>query len=175
MSWVLKYIFNGMIIGMTSVTYVEASMNLTSSAFKNGEHLPSVYSCDGEDISPPLSFGEVPTAAKSLVLIHDDPDAPVGLWTHWVLFNLPPASRGLEENVKILPLGAKSGKNSWGKLGYGGACPPDKEHLYEFKLYALDCLLSLEEGASQEEVEQAMKGHILEKVLLTSPYKRPFH
>ncbi|HQS83817.1 MAG: hypothetical protein B7Y25_02600 [Alphaproteobacteria bacterium 16-39-46] len=150
-------------------------MILTSTAFKNGQPLPRIYTCDGDDISPPLSFGEVPAAAKSLVLIHDDPDAPVGTWTHWVLFNLPPNSTGLEENIKKLPVGTKSGKNSWGKLGYGGACPPDKEHLYEFKLFALDDVLSLDEGADQKEVEQAMEGHILQKVLLTSPYKRPFH
>ncbi|MBS0185509.1 MAG: YbhB/YbcL family Raf kinase inhibitor-like protein [Proteobacteria bacterium] len=150
-------------------------MILTSPAFKNGEHLPRMYTCDGENISPPFSFGEIPKNTKSLVFIHDDPEAIAGNWTHWILFNLPPSLNGLEENIKKLPNGVKVGKNSWGKLEYGGACPPDKEHRYEFKLYALDCILSLENGASKEEVEQAMVGHVLEEVLLSSPYKRPFH
>ena len=150
-------------------------MILESPVFKKGEHLPQVYTCDGENISPPLFFKACPKDSKSLVLIMDDPEAVSGNWTHWILFNLPPSLEGIEENIQKLPTGTKTGKNSWGKLEYGGACPPDKEHLYEFKLYALDCVLPLEEGATQQEVQRAMAGHVLETALLKSPYKRPFH
>lgn len=150
-------------------------MILTSPAFQSGDYLPKSYTCDGENISPPLDFLEIPEGTESLVLIHNDPEAISGAWTHWVLFNLPPTSTGLEEDIKNLPEGAQYGTNSWGNIGYGGACPPDKEHLYQFKLYALNTLLTLERGASQQEVEQAMEGYIIESAFLTAPYKRPFH
>lgn len=152
-----------------------ANMALKSPSFKMEESLPRLYTCDGKNISPPLIFHNVPSSAKSLVLIHDDPQAVSGNWTHWILFNLPPFIKHLTEGCEILPQGTQQGKNSWGKAGYGGACPPDKEHLYEFKLYALDCLLDLSGDVSKEAVENAMKGHILEMAKLTVPYKRPFH
>lgn len=178
MGCVFRYLFIGVAVGVAlvvcGVTYAEVSMILTSPAFKNGESLPQIYTCDDEDISPPLTFEGIPKDAKSLVLIHDDPQAVSGVWTHWVLFNLSPSLEGLEEDLRKIPTGAKVGMNSWRKIAYGGACPPDKEHLYEFKLYALDCILPLEEGASRQDVEHAMEGHVLETALLTSSYKRSF-
>lgn len=160
-----------------SMAYAQEThaMEISSLAFKNGSYLPIRYTCDGENISPPLEFHNVCKLAKSLVLIFDDPDAPNGTWIHWILYNLPPTIQKLDENIQILPQGTKSGLNSWGKIGYGGACPPNGEHRYKFKIYALDFILNLEEGASLSAVEKAMDGHIIEMATLTSPYKRSFN
>lgn len=116
---------------------------LESSAFNNGGSIPSKYTCDDDDISPPLSWRDAPTDTKSFVLIVDDPDAPVGTWDHWLLYNIPAATHELAENLTSAPDGAHGGKNSWGKTTYGGPCPPDREHRYFFKLYALDSKLNL--------------------------------
>lgn len=147
-------------------------MELTSSAFENNGMIPSQYTCDGDNISPPLELMQVPEEAKSLVLIMDDPDAvkPAGkIWDHWVVFNIPVDIYEIEEGKE--PSGVL-GINSFGNKGYGGACPPDGEHSYIFKLYALDIELDLKEGATKEEVEELMKDHIIETADLIGRYSR---
>lgn len=150
-------------------------MQITSTAFKDGEMIPSKYTCDGKDISPPLQWKDVPQNTKSLVLICDDPDAPVGTWDHWVLFNMPADLPGLEEGIKPekkFPNGAVHGRNSWGRLGYGGPCPPGGTHRYFFKLYALDATLNLQPGAKKRDVENTMRKHVLAQAQLMGKYKR---
>lgn len=155
--------------GDNSVT--EKSMfTLTSGAFEDGGAIPSTYTCDGENINPPLAIGGVPEGAKSLALIMDDPDAPVGLWVHWVVFDIDPASSGVGEGEK--PASGTEGTTTYGKPGYGGPCPPDREHRYLFKLYALDTTLDLDVSATKEDVEKAMDGHILEQTELMGRYDR---
>ena len=144
-------------------------MKLTSSAFTNNGKIPSKYTCDGNNINPELIISNVPKNAKSLVLIMDDPDAPIGNWDHWVVFNIPVTTNVINEDSEAQGV---AGKNSWKKTGYGGPCPPDREHRYFFKLYALDTSLNLEEGATKKEVENAIKNHILEKNELVGRYER---
>lgn len=132
-------------------------------------NIPSEFTCDGSDLSPPLSISDVPTNAKSLVLISDDPDAPVGTWDHWVVFNIPPATKQIPQDTE--PNGAP-GKNSWGRTGYGGPCPPSGTHRYFFRLYALDTTLNLPQGSTKKQIEAAMQGHILAKAELIGLYKR---
>lgn len=149
-------------------------MKLTSPAFRNNERIPSEYTCDSEDVNPELDISEVPKNAKSLALIMDDPDVPKnirpdGMWVHWVAFNILPDTRKISKNEEPKGIG---GNNSWGRTGYGGPCPPDREHRYFFKLYALDTELSLGDGTSKKELEEAMKGHILEKAELVGRYER---
>jgi len=145
------------------------NMKLTSPAFEHNQGIPSEYTCDGSDTSPELNLEDVPENTKSLVLINDDPDAPVGTWDHWIVFNLPPSTTKIEKGQEPSGIG---GKNSWGKTGYGGPCPPSGTHRYFFKLYALDAELDLQEGAAKKEIESAMEGHILEKTELIGTYKR---
>ncbi len=151
-------------------------INLTSSVFEQGAMIPKQYSCDGEDISPELSWSNIPEGTKSLVLICDDPDAPMGTFDHWILFNIPSSYDGLPENYKLTNKAdekIKGGTNHFNKLDYGGPCPPDGLHRYFFKLYALDMeVLPLQEGASKEEVEKTMEGHILGKGELMGKYDR---
>jgi hypothetical protein len=152
-----------------------ATMKLTSPAFTEGAMIPAKYTCDGQDISPPLAWADVPGGARSLALICDDPDAPVGTWVHWVAFNLPPAGAGLSEAVpaeKTLQTGGVQGTNSWRRIGYGGPCPPGGTHRYFFKLYALDTTLSLASSATAKDVQAAMKGHIVVEAQLMGRYKR---
>jgi hypothetical protein len=148
---------------------------LTSAAFAAGEPIPPQYTCDGEDISPPLEWSEPPAGTQSLALICDDPDAPVGTWVHWVLFNLPAGARALPEAVPSdadLSDGGRHGNNSWRRLGYGGPCPPSATHRYFFKLYALDTALDLAAGASKKELLGAMEGHVLAQAELMGVYSR---
>jgi Raf kinase inhibitor-like YbhB/YbcL family protein len=140
------------------------------SVFNHNEQIPTRYTCDGEDINPKLDISDVPPGAKSMALIVDDPDAPMGTWVHWVVWNIPSDRAGIEENA--VPTGAVQGTNSWNKLGYGGPCPPSGTHRYFFKLYALDIEIDLKQGASKEELEKAMKGHILEQAELIGLYNR---
>lgn len=148
----------------------EMLIELKSSTFNEGSTIPTSYTCDGNNISPQLDWSGIPENTLSLVLITDDPDAPLGTWVHWVLYDLPPDLNGLPEAVTEV---GTSGANSFKKLGYGGPCPPKgSEHRYFFKLYALDTLLSLEEGASKTEVEKAMQGHILAQGQLMGKYGR---
>ena len=150
-------------------------MKLTSPAFTEGGMIPAQYTCNGADISPPLAWEEVPEDAKSLALIVDDPDAPVGTWVHWVLYNLPASTRELKENItktKILPDGAMQGTNDFRKIGYNGPCPPGGTHRYFFKLYALDEMVDLNPGARKKDLVDAMKGHILAECQLMGRFSR---
>lgn len=135
------------------------SLELTSDAFTNGQSIPAKYTCTGRNISPALAWNEPPSGTQSFALIVDDPDAPMGTWVHWVLFNIPAEARSLRENADTDAMSA--GKNSWGDLGYGGPCPPSGTHRYYFKLYALDSTLSLSPGATKEQLLKTMDGHIL--------------
>jgi Raf kinase inhibitor-like YbhB/YbcL family protein len=144
---------------------------LTSSAFDQGAQIPVKYSCDGEDIAPELTWNEPPVGTKSFVLIMDDPDAPVGTWVHWVVYNLSPETRSLPEGGE-LPTGALHGENSWARQDYGGPCPPGGTHRYFFKLYALDSVLDLPAGESKKSIELAMEGHILIQAELMGVFSR---
>ena len=150
-------------------------MKLTSSAFSEGALIPVQYTCAGGDFSPPLAWSDLPAGAKSLALIADDPDAPVGTWVHWVAFNLPVTGRGLPEGIKDekrLSGGGIQGTNSWRRSGYGGPCPPSGTHRYFFKLYALDTILALDNKAAAKDVESAIKGHVLAEAQLMGRFKR---
>lgn len=152
-------------------------MRLTSATFEEGGMLSLHYTCDGAGISPPLGWGDVPDGTQSFALLCEDPDAPSGVFIHWVLFNLPAGTRELGEGLPqqdVLSIGARQGTNSFGDVGYGGACPPpgDREHRYVFKLYALDSNLSLGPGARKEQLLDAMKDHVLAEAQLTGKYKR---
>ena len=144
-------------------------IKLTSPAFENNQEIPSEYTCDGSDTSPELNIEDVPQNAKSLVLINDDPDAPVGTWDHWVVFNIPTSTTKIDKDQE--PTGT-AGKNSWGKTGYGGPCPPSGTHRYFFKLYALDTELDLPEASAKKDIEAAMQDHIIEKTELLGTYKK---
>lgn len=134
-------------------------IDLTSPAFEHQQTIPERYTCDGKDVSPELRWTVVPSNTQSFVLIVDDPDAPVGTWIHWVLFDIPPETRSLPEGVQGV---GTQGRNSWRSPGYGGPCPPPgKPHRYFFKIYALDTMLELSAGATKAEVERAMQNHIL--------------
>lgn len=146
------------------------AMHLTSPAFANGAAIPAAHTCDGTDGSPPLVIDGVPDKARSLVLIMDDPDAPMGTWVHWVLWNIPPQTAALAENS--VPAGSVQGRNSWQRTGYGGPCPPLGSHRYFFKLYALDTLLNLPASAGKADVERAMKGHVMADAGLMGIYRR---
>lgn len=152
------------------------AFTISSSDFQNGSDIPKNFTCEGTDVSPALAWTDPPAGTQSLALIADDPDAPVGTWTHWVLFDLPAGQRDLPQNVaKIdeLPGGGRQGRNDFRRIGYGGPCPPPgNPHRYFFKLYALDTKLNLKPGASKQEVENAMKGHTLGKAELMGKYRR---
>lgn len=149
-------------------------MQLKSFAFQEGGSILSRYTCEGSNVNPPLEISGVPAHAKSLVLILDDPDVsphvrPDRMWDHWVVFNIPPATHYLAEASQ--PPGIQ-GKNSSGRPRYEGPCPPDCEHRYFFKLYALDVILPLQQGATKQEVERAMEGHIIAKAQLMGRYEK---
>lgn len=148
-----------------------SGLRVWSPAFDYGARIPVQYTCDGPDRIPPLRWEGLPAGTKSLVLIMDDPDAPMGTWVHWVVFDIPPETQGIEEGQA--PPG-RSGRNSWGRTGYGGPCPPrGKPHRYFFRLYALDVpTLGLPEGASREQVDRAMQGHILAQAEWMGTYGR---
>lgn len=147
----------------------EFNMKIETSAFQNGETIPAKYTCSGENVSPPLNISGAPKETKSFVLIVDDPDAPGGTFDHWLGWNIPGDTQKLPEGVKL----PKQGKNSYQKLGYGGPCPPPgKPHRYFFKLYALDTMLSLPEGASKHQIESAMEGHVIAKTELIGTFQR---
>ena len=150
-------------------------IKITSSAFEHEGLIPAKYTCDGADVSPPLQWDAVPEGTKSIALISDDPDAPMGTWVHWVIFGLPADTRELAENIpsdKILPSGAKQGTSDFGRIGYGGPCPPSGTHRYFFKIYALDTELDLQAGARKGDLLRAMEGRILGQGQLIGKYKR---
>lgn len=146
------------------------SLHLTSQVFKENESIPSKYTCEGENISPPLQWEGIPEGTKSLVLIVDDPDAPRGTWTHWVVFNILPTSTGSKEGHS--PEESLQGINDFGDIKYGGPCPPSGTHRYFFKLYALDERISLPKGATKQQVEKAIEGHILGQAQLIGTYRK---
>jgi Raf kinase inhibitor-like YbhB/YbcL family protein len=143
------------------------NMKITSPDFKNNELIPKKFTCDGENVSPCLVIESIPPQAKNLALIIDDPDAPMGTWVHWVVYDIPPLSR-IEQNS----IPGKQGMNDFGRRNYGGPCPPSGTHRYFFKIFALDAVLELKEGSSKKELERSIQGHILEKAELVGLYKR---
>lgn len=154
-------------------------LKLTSSAFSTGGNIPVEHTCEGADLSPPLSWSDIPAGTKSLALIVDDPDAPDPAaprmtWVHWLLYNLPPAAAGLPEGVvpAALPAGTREGLNDWKRTGYGGPCPPIGRHRYFHKLYALDTLLPDLERPSKVRLEKAMQGHVLAQAELIGFYQK---
>ena len=154
------------------------AMILNSAAFQQNGHIPTKYTCEAEDVSPPLAWEGVPEDAKSLVLIIDDPDAPDPkapkmVWVHWVVYNIPPDTKGLPENARgaRLPQGTLLGVNDFKKTGYGGPCPPIGRHRYFHKLYALDITLELT-GATKSQIERAMQGHVLATAELIGTYQK---
>jgi Raf kinase inhibitor-like YbhB/YbcL family protein len=154
---------------------VTVKFEITSPAFKNGEPIPTDYSCDGRDMSPALTWSEPPAGTQSFALIMDDPDAPSGTWVHWVMFNIPASARGLPENIPTDPQlsdGSLQGRTSAGRSGYHGPCPPSGIHRYFFKLYALDTILSLPASANKEKVLAAMESHILANAELMGTFSR---
>lgn len=144
-----------------------AIMKLTSPVFENNKSIPKKYTCEGEDINPPIAITDIPEGAKSLTLIVDDPDAPMGMWVHWVVYDIPLVS---EINENQIP--GTQGYNDFRRNDYGGPCPPSGTHRYFFKLYALDEKLGLKVGAKKAELEKAMEGHILAKAALVGLYKK---
>jgi Raf kinase inhibitor-like YbhB/YbcL family protein len=151
------------------------AITVTSTAFEEGGMIPSKYTCDGQDISPPLTLQGVPEGAKSLALICDDPDAPGRTWVHWVMWNIPAGELGLPENVppdKTLPNGAKQGITDFQRHGYGGPCPPGGTHRYYFKVYALDAELDIAGSSTKADLLDAMKGRVLAEGQLMGRYKR---
>jgi hypothetical protein len=153
-----------------------SSFRIESAAFKEGSLIPTRFSCQAENVSPPLSWTDPPAGVRSFALIVEDPDAPAGTWTHWVVYNLPAQARAMDENTPKqddLPNGGHQGKNSFDSVGYGGPCPPaGNAHRYFFRLYALDTVLNLKAGADKSEVLVAMKGHVLGEAQLMGRFKR---
>jgi Raf kinase inhibitor-like YbhB/YbcL family protein len=146
----------------------EGKMRLTSTAFEPGAEIPRRFTCDGRDVSPPLALHDVPPEARSLVLIMDDPDAPGGTWDHWITYDIP-VTHDVPEGVAAL---GTAGRNSWGRTGYGGPCPPRGTHRYVFSVYALDSELGLAQGADKAAVLKAISGHVLAEARLTGRYAR---
>lgn len=151
------------------------AFEISSPAFKSGEAIPSNFSCDGRDVSPALTWSNPPAGTQSFALIMDDPDAPIGTWVHWVIFNIPASTRDLKEGTSTEPQlsdGSIQGKTSAGSSGYHGPCPPSGTHRYFFKLYALDTMLDLSSKADKKDVLAAMEGHILATVELMGTFSR---
>ena len=167
---------NGSVQRREPVSEEAMRLRVTSVAFEHGAKIPTRYTADGPDQSPPLRWDDPPQGTKSFALICDDPDAPRGTWVHWVIWNIPATARGLPEGVPPdpeLPDGSRQGTNDFGRIGYGGpAPPPGKPHRYYFRLYALDTVLTLRPGARRDELEDAMQGHVLAQGELMGTYGR---
>jgi Raf kinase inhibitor-like YbhB/YbcL family protein len=152
------------------------AFSVSSPTFQNGGSIPKKFTCDGADVSPELQWTAPPTGTQSLSLVADDPDAPVGTWVHWVLFDLPPETKALPEGVAKVdepPTGGRQGRNDFRKLGYGGPCPPPgKPHRYFFRVYAVDTKVGLKPGASRQQLDEAMQGHILATAEWMGKYQR---
>jgi Raf kinase inhibitor-like YbhB/YbcL family protein len=146
------------------------TLAITCPAFKHNGFIPRQYTCDGKDVNPPLMIEGIPQGAKSLALIVDDPDAPVGVWVHWVLWNIDPKTKNIKENA--VPPGALQGKSDFRKNIYGGPCPPSGNHRYFFKVYALDMIPTISQNSTKIDLEKAMKGHILAEGQIIGLYKR---
>ncbi len=151
------------------------AFELKSSAFAHESAVPSKYTCDGADVSPPLAWSGAPAGTKSYALVVDDPDAPAGTWVHWVVWNIPASASALTENIAAaaeLPDGTRQGISDFKRPGWGGPCPPSGTHRYYFKLYALDALLDISATATKRDLEAAMKGHVLGQATLRGTYAR---
>ncbi len=146
-------------------------MKLISAAFEHFDSIPIKYTGEGEDISPPLTWQDIPEGTRSFALICEDPDAPHGTWDHWILYNIPPSMKDLAEDLKELPEGIQSCLNSWKKTGYGGPHPPSGIHRYFFTLYALDTLFDLPDGAIKANLINGMRGHILAEATIMGTYQ----
>ena len=160
-------------IFMASISKSQTTSNfkLISSAFEEGKPIPAKYTCDSSNISPPLSWSGLPEKTKSFAIIMDDPDAPMGTWVHWVIYNIPSTITSLEEKKSATEYKAIEGLNSWDEKGYNGPCPPGGTHHYNFKLFALDIILAPKEGMTSNELLEAMKGHILGETTLTGLFR----
>ena len=166
------------LIGLSFMGEQSMALTLSSSAFSSNSTIPSQYTCDGENISVPLQWEGAPKETQSFVIICEDPDVPHsirpdGMYDHWVLFNIPATVSSLPENMKDLPNGTVQGLNTSKKLGYVGPCPPDREHRYFFKIFALDTTLDLPQGATKTEVVARCQGHLLAQAELMGVYNRP--
>jgi Raf kinase inhibitor-like YbhB/YbcL family protein len=155
------------------------AISLTSPVFRHNGSIPKLYTCQGKDISPALSWSGLPNGTQSVALIVDDPDAPdpaapKRVWVHWVLYNIPPGATGLKEAIQAakLPPGTREGKNDWDRIGYGGPCPPIGRHRYFHKLYALDTVLPDLKHPTKAELVKAMEGHVLEEAELVGTYQK---
>ena len=165
----------GVVFALLLTSAGGVKMELKSKAFEPGGLIPAKYTCDGEDVSPPLNWSDTPAGTKSHAIISDDPDAPVGTWVHWVIWNIPASARALDENLPksaSLPNSAKQGTTDFRRIGYGGPCPPSGTHRYFFKLYALDTMLDLPASTTKKDLEKAMQGHILGQAELIGKYCR---
>jgi Raf kinase inhibitor-like YbhB/YbcL family protein len=163
--------------GIANLPPLSDTMKIQSPAFAANGEIPSKYTCEGEDISPPLGWGALPDGAKSLVLVVDDPDAPdpakpQRTWVHWVLYDMPPTTTTLAEGVKELAEGMRQGKNDWKKTGWGGPCPPIGRHRYFFKLYVLDATLGDLHEPTKAELEKVMAGHVIARAELVGTYQK---
>ena len=150
-------------------------IKVESSAFEEGAMIPARYTCDGANVSPPLQWGSIPAGTKSIAVISDDPDAPMGDWVHWVIFNIPADVNELEDDIppdEVLSNGAIQGTTDFGRVGYGGPCPPSGTHRYYFKIYALDTTLDLTSSTDKAKLLDAMEGHIIGRGQLMGKYKR---
>ena len=150
-------------------------IDVRSSAFGEGDRIPSDFTCDGADMSPPIEWSGVPAKARSLAVIVEDPDAPAGNWTHWLVYDLPPDLTQLPAGISSgekLPVAGSQGRTDFGKTGYRGPCPPKGEHRYFFRVYALDAIFRLKPGVSRQELSQAMQGHVLAEGALMGKYDR---
>ena len=166
MWFVLTILLTSCSATQTATPEADMSVELKSDAFVNGQSIPAKYSCTGKNVSPALTWNDPPAGTQSFALIADDPDAPVGTWVHWVLFNIPADERSLPEDLPVTgknvdPNAIYFGKNSSGNTRYDGPCPPSGTHRYYFKIYALDSLVDLLPGATKDELLKAMQGHIL--------------
>lgn len=164
-------IFSGKVSGEGAMEKID----VRSSAFGEGERIPSDFTCEGADMSPPVEWSGVPAHAKSLAILVDDPDATAGDWVHWLAYDLPPSLTQLPAGIPEggrLSIGGSQGRSDFGSLGYGGPCPPSGTHRYFFKVYALDAVLHLKPGATKKELLEAMQGHVLAEGRLTGTYER---
>lgn len=175
-AWVVASFLSGGVLSAFASAKAAAKFELRAIAFQPGGDIPRRFTCDGPDVSPALRWTEPPAGTESFALIADDPDAPSGTWVHWAAYDLPATWRELPEGIakiKEIPGGARQGSNDFPRIGYGGPCPPPgKAHRYFFKLYALDKKLDLKAGATKQDLEQAMKGHILAQAELMGRYHR---
>jgi len=168
----LKFLYLIILMAININAISQGKLTVASTAFTEGNSIPEKFTCAGKNISPPLSWSNAPAGTKSFALIMDDPDAPMGVWVHWVLYNIPANVTTLKEDLKIADIKAIYGLNDWRSAGYGGPCPPNGQHRYIFKLYALDTVLESASDMTKQKLEAAMKGHILAKGELMGTFAR---